>query len=87
MEYAYRHRSDFDTVWWIRAETTASLHADYAALAPEVGLATKPDQDTMVEAVRPGLAGVQPRWLLIFDNIDDPPATIPLLPRAPAKGS
>jgi tetratricopeptide (TPR) repeat protein len=80
VEYAYQHRADFDTVWWIRAETTASLHADYAALAPEVGLGTSPDQDTMVDAVREWLEH-NPRWLLIFDNVDNPPATIPLLPR------
>ena len=81
VEYAYRHRADYDTVWWIRAETTASLHADYAALAPEVGLGSSPDQDAMVEAVRDWLED-NPRWLLIFDNVEDPPATIALLPRA-----
>jgi tetratricopeptide (TPR) repeat protein len=81
VEYAYQHRADYDTVWWIRAETTASLHADYAALAPEVGLAGSPDQDAMVEAVRDWLERSS-RWLLIFDNVEDPPATIPLLPRA-----
>jgi tetratricopeptide (TPR) repeat protein len=81
VEYAYRHRADYDTVWWIRAETTSSMHADYAALAPEVGLGSSPDQDAMVEAVREWLEH-NPRWLLIFDNVDDPQATIALLPRA-----
>ena len=81
VEYAYRHRADYDTVWWIRAETTASLYADYAALAPQVGLGTNPDQDAMVGAVRDWLEH-NGRWLLILDNVDDPSATIPLLPRA-----
>jgi tetratricopeptide (TPR) repeat protein len=81
VEYAYRHRADYDTVWWISAETTASLHADYAALAPEVGQGTSPDQDAMVDAVHEWLER-NSRWLLIFDNVDDPPATVPLLPRA-----
>jgi tetratricopeptide (TPR) repeat protein len=80
-EYAWRHRADYDTVWWVRAETTASLHGDYAALAPEVGLGQHPDQDIMVAAVRNWLEATA-RWLVIFDNADDPAAIIPLLPRA-----
>jgi hypothetical protein len=81
VEYAWRHRSAYDAVWWIRAETTTSLHSDYAALAPKVGLGEDPDQDTMVAAVRDWLED-NPRWLVIFDNADDPAAIVPLLPRA-----
>jgi KaiC/GvpD/RAD55 family RecA-like ATPase len=25
VEYAYRHRAEFDTVWWVRAEEPAPL--------------------------------------------------------------
>jgi hypothetical protein len=38
VEYAYRHRSGFDTVWWVRAEEPASLVGDYADLATALGL-------------------------------------------------
>jgi tetratricopeptide (TPR) repeat protein len=81
VEYAWRHRADYDAVWWVRAETTTSLHGDYAALAPKVGLGQDPDQDTMLAAVRDWLED-NLRWLVIFDNADDPTALIPLLPRA-----
>jgi tetratricopeptide (TPR) repeat protein len=80
-EYAWRHRDDYDAVWWVRAETVASLHGDYAALAPQAGLGQDPDQDAMVAAVR-GWLEDNPRWLMIFDNADDPAAIILLLPRA-----
>ena len=80
-EYAWRHRADYDAVWWIRAEGSASLHGDYAALAPQAGLSQSPNQDTMVAAVCTWLED-NPRWLMIFDNADDPTAIIPLLPRA-----
>jgi tetratricopeptide (TPR) repeat protein len=81
VEYVWRHRADYDVVWWVGAETTASLHGDYAALAPQVGLGQDPDQDIMVAGVRAWLEDY-PRWLMIFDNADDPAAIIPLLPRA-----
>jgi tetratricopeptide (TPR) repeat protein len=81
VEYAWAHRAAYDTVWWVGAETAASLHGDYAALGPQVGLAQDANQDTMVAAVR-GWLEANPRWLMIFDNADDPAAIIPLLPRA-----
>ena len=81
VEYAWAHRADYDAVWWVGAETTASLHGDYAALAPEIGLGQDPDQDTMVASVRRWLEDT-PRWLVIFDNADDPAAIVDLLPRA-----
>ena len=39
VEYAYRHRSQFDTVWWVRAEEPTTLVDDCAELASAVGLA------------------------------------------------
>jgi tetratricopeptide (TPR) repeat protein len=81
VEYAWAHRAGYDAVWWVGAETTAGLQGDYAALAPQVGLGQDANQDTMVAAVRAWLED-NPRWLMIFDNADDPQAIIPLLPRA-----
>jgi AAA domain len=73
VEYAYRHRSRFDTVWWVRAEEPASLVGDYADLAaaldlPEAGQA---DQRLVGLAVRRWLDG-HDRWLLVLDNADSP---------------
>ena len=47
-EYAYRYTSEYDLVWWVRSEEAATLGADYAALAGELGLpereATDPER-------------------------------------------
>jgi tetratricopeptide (TPR) repeat protein len=75
VEYAYRHRSRFDTVWWVRAEEPASLVGDYADLAGALGLAeaAQADEQVGVLAVRRWLEG-HDRWLLILDNAEAPDA-------------
>jgi KaiC/GvpD/RAD55 family RecA-like ATPase len=59
VEYAYRHRSRFDTVWWVRAEEPASLVGDYADLATARGLAEAAQADQRLAALRCG-AGWRP---------------------------
>ncbi|HKS40887.1 MAG TPA: toll/interleukin-1 receptor domain-containing protein, partial [Blastocatellia bacterium] len=54
VEYAYRHGTDYDFVWWIRSEDPATLVNDYASLAAELGLPEKDEkeQHIIVEAVK-----------------------------------
>ena len=82
VEYAYRHRSDFDTVWWVRAEQLATLVSDYVDLAATLGLdeAGLADQQQVAVAVRHWLEN-HDRWLLVFDNAEGPEAATGL--RAP----
>ena len=75
--YAYRHLADYALVWWLRAETPATLAADYAALAGPLGLDPgTADQAQLTAAIRQRLQAM-PGWLLVFDNVEDP-----ALPRA-----
>ena len=83
LEYAYRHIADYDAVWWLRAEDSATLVADIAQLAtplrlPENGLA---DQQATAAAVLAWL-GRRPGWLLIFDNVRSASACRAWLPAA-----
>jgi tetratricopeptide (TPR) repeat protein len=73
VEYAYRHRSGFDAVWWARAEQPATLISDLAELGVALGLAEagQPDQQLTVAAVRRWLAD-HDRWLLVLDNTAAP---------------
>jgi hypothetical protein len=73
VEYAYRHRAEFDTVWWVRAEEPATLVGDYAALAVALGLeqAGEADQRLATLAVRHWLED-HDRWLLVLDNVQGP---------------
>jgi tetratricopeptide (TPR) repeat protein len=70
-EYAYRHTSDYDLVWWIRADNPGTLLGDFAALAGQLADApVENNQTRTVAAVRTQLENKH-RWLLIFDNLDD----------------
>ena len=73
LEYAYRHTADYEIVWWVRAEDTATLTADYARLATGLGLPEKDlaDQQATAAAVRSWL-GRHSGWLLILDNAPHP---------------
>jgi hypothetical protein len=73
VEYAYRHRSRFDTVWWVRAEQPATLLGDLTDLAVTLGLAdpNEASQQFATAAVRPWLDD-HDRWLLVLDNAEAP---------------
>jgi tetratricopeptide (TPR) repeat protein len=87
VEHAYRQRADYDLVWWMRSEQPTSLLGDYAALAVQPPLAADlrlsqdAPQEAVVQAVRTWLERHR-RWLLVFDNVEDPPTVTELLPRS-----
>jgi tetratricopeptide (TPR) repeat protein len=87
IEYAYRHRSDYDLVWWIPADQLPLVRGSLAQLAARLGLETAPAQgiDGAIQAVLDALRRGDPfgRWLLIFDNADQPEEIIELIPRGP----
>jgi tetratricopeptide (TPR) repeat protein/transcriptional regulator with XRE-family HTH domain len=72
LEYAYRFRTDYQAVLWVRAETREILLSDMAAIAKTVGVAGKDerDQNGIVQTVRQWLTH-HTHWLLILDNVED----------------
>ncbi len=54
IEFARRHREDYDVVWWVRAEDEPTRLGDYAALALALGLPERdePDLQAVAEAVK-----------------------------------
>jgi hypothetical protein len=73
VEYAYRQRGSFDTVWWVRAEQPATLLSDLTDLAVTVGVADPEEasQQLAVAAARRWLDD-HDRWLLVLDNAQAP---------------
>jgi tetratricopeptide (TPR) repeat protein len=79
-EFAYRHQADYDLVWWVHADESASITMDYDRLAALLGLPKMDSPDQTVNAVKRWL-GQNRKWLLIFDNARDPDAVNRFLPQ------
>ncbi|MER5220776.1 FxSxx-COOH system tetratricopeptide repeat protein [Streptomyces flaveus] len=74
IEYAYRHQSEYDIVWWIPAERPGQIGQALVELAGRLGIETSTEANIAGPAVREALREGRPfsRWLLIFDNADSP---------------
>jgi tetratricopeptide (TPR) repeat protein len=76
VEYAYRYAGAYDLVWWVPCDNAGSVQRAMAELRVRLGL---PDADPekgddgygeLFDRLRQGMPA--PRWLLIFDDVDEP---------------
>ncbi|MFD9542057.1 FxSxx-COOH system tetratricopeptide repeat protein [Streptomyces sp. NPDC060022] len=74
LEYVHRFMADYDLVWWISSEQSDDVVASLAELAVRLGAQGGDDMaSASLEAVDLLRRGVpSDRWLLVFDNADDP---------------
>ena len=73
VEYAYRHRQDYQAVFWVRAETETDLITGINDIARTLDLpqTDAKDPNQLLAAVKHWLEQ-HSNWLLIFDNADTP---------------
>ena len=82
IEYANRHATDYEVVWWVPAGQPDLINPAFAALAGHLGVRVSGSIAETAQAVRGALRDGRPRsrWLLIFDNAGDPGDLAPFLP-------
>jgi tetratricopeptide (TPR) repeat protein len=79
LEYAHRHASDYDLIWWVVAEQPAAIPGQLAALARRLGIPEATEQAETVQVLWDELRQ-RDRWLLILDNAEGPDAPTGLGP-------
>ena len=72
VEYVYRNVDRYDLVWWISAEQISRVLASLAGLGDRLGLPASEDLGQTARTVLDALATSPLRWLLVFDNADQP---------------
>lgn len=72
LEYAYRHQHEYQSIFWVKAETHEEIISDFLSIATLLNLPEKnaQEQSHIVAAVKRWLEQ-NTGWLLIFDNADN----------------
>ncbi|MFE9629714.1 FxSxx-COOH system tetratricopeptide repeat protein [Streptomyces sp. NPDC006463] len=82
LEYVHRFMADYDLVWWIPSEQTDDVVEALAELAERLGAQTGEDMSAAcqeaIDLLRRGVP--TSRWLLVFDNADDPETLVRFFP-------
>ena len=79
LEYSHRHAAEYELIWWIPADRPTTALATLAALARQLGIQELADQHEMVAELFDELRR-RDRWLLVYDNAQEPEVITPLLP-------
>ncbi|WP_307798183.1 FxSxx-COOH system tetratricopeptide repeat protein [Actinoplanes flavus] len=72
VEYVYRYVSGYDLIWWIPAEQPTMVLSSLAELSRRLRLPESDSLQQTAATVLDALASTPLRWLLVYDNADQP---------------
>jgi tetratricopeptide (TPR) repeat protein len=83
VEYAHRYASEYEVTWWVRAANRARTVDDLRDLARHIGVPDTKIQDELLVDLWNQLR-TKGRWLIVFDNAEDPETLRGVWPRGGA---
>jgi len=72
IEYAHRFAESYDLVWWVDAERAGLMGDQFAALGGALGCVEPGASAGVVRVAVLGELHHRGRWLLVFDNVQNP---------------
>src|SRR6266566_308724 len=73
IEYAYRYRDDYETVFWVEADERPKINSGFRKIAERLNISKKEEKlhiTQVIEKVKEWFE-THSKWLLIFDNVDE----------------
>ena len=80
VEYAYRFTDRYDLVWWIPAEQQSLVLQSLVDLGRQLGVPVTEDLTQASSLVIDALSSTSLRWLLVYDNANEPDDLAHLIP-------
>ena len=80
IEYAYRYADRYDLVWWISAEQQSLVLQSLSELGRQLGIPVTEEFTQASSLVIDALSSTGLRWLLVYDNANEPDDLAHLIP-------
>jgi hypothetical protein len=72
IEYCHRARDKYRGVFWLNSSSKSILTQSMVGVARKLNVASTSGDDADIDSALRTLGDLDDRWLMVFDNLDDP---------------